>query len=238
MGKNILQVGSAKIKTNENDMVSLTDIWKAAQVDGKAIGKMEPKQWSRRDIGSEAIVSVAKSLNVPVSHLYNVTRGKQGGTYAHILIATAYASYLHPDLATEINNTYLRAVSGDVTLADEIVDRATPEDQVKHLMRTAGVVQRKQFTTALANHEVNGKGFGICTNSIYTGLFDACAAELRKAKNLPEKSNVREHMSLQEIIQTAHAEMIAVRNMDATKARGTNECALVCEQAARKVASI
>lgn len=238
MSKHILQVGSAKIKTNENDMVSLTDIWKAAQVTGQASGKLDPRTWKQRDVGSEAIDSAAKSLNETVSHIYNTARGSNGGTYAHILIATAYASYLHPDLATEINATYLRALSGDVTLADEIVDRATPEDQVKHLMRTAGVVQRKQFTTALANHEVTGKGFGICTNAVYTGLFDACAAELRKAKNLPEKASVREHMTVQEIIQTAHAEMIAVRNMDATKARGTTECAQVCEASARKVASI
>lgn len=238
MSKAILQVGTVKIKINDSQMVSLTDIWKAAQAEGKATGKMEPKQWSRRDIGVDAIEAAAKSLKVPVSHLYIVTRGKHGGTYAHILIATAYASYLHPDLATEINTTYLRALSGDVTLADEIVDRATPEDQVKHLMRTAGIVQRKQFTKVLTAHEVDGKGIGICTNAVYTGLFNACAAELRKIKNLPEKANVRESMTVQEIIQTAHAEMIAVRNMDATRSRGTRECAHVCEQAARKVASL
>lgn len=237
MSKVILHVGEAKIKVDVNQMVSLTDIWKAAQVAGMGANKSAPKDWIRYS-GAQFIGVVAEKLKVVSAHLFSIHKGRYGGTFAHPQIALAYASYLDPRLEHQINTTYTRAISGDVTLADEIVDRAKPEDQVKHLMRTAGVVQRKEFTKALVGHEVDGKGIGICTNSIYTGLFDACAAELRKARNLPEKANVREHMTVQEIIQTAHAEMIAIRNMDATRSRGTRECASVCEQAARKVASI
>lgn len=79
MSKHILQVGQAKIKTNENDMVSLTDIWKAAQVTGQASGKLDPRTWKQRDVGSEAIDSAAKSLNETVSHIYNTARGNNGG---------------------------------------------------------------------------------------------------------------------------------------------------------------
>jgi len=238
MSKHILQVGTAKIKTDENDMVSLTDIWKAALAVGKADGKMEPKQWSKRDIGTDAIESTAKSLKVPVSHLYKTVKGKYGGTYAHILVATAYASYLHPDLATEIRATYLRAVSGDVSLADEIVDRAKPEDVQKHLVRTAGIVTRNEFTATLGQHGVHNHGFGTCTNAIYVPILGGTAAELRELRNLPAKSNVRTTMSAQEIILTAHAEMIATRDIKSTRAYGNDDCTNVCTRAAKRVASL
>lgn len=237
MSKHVLQVGSVGIKTNSDGMVPLTDIYQAAVSAGMAEGKVNPKDWQRRE-GKELVEFASSSLNGTDRPIIKSARGKGGGTYGEANIALAYAKYLSPELHYQVNETYLRAKSGDVTLADEIVDKAKPEDQVLHLMRTAGKVQRKQFTGSLVKHEVDGKGIGVCTNAIYTGAFNACASELRKIKNLPEKANVREHMTVQEIIQTAHAEMIAVRNMDATRARGTRECARVCEDAARKVASI
>ena len=224
------------IKQDKDGLYSLNDIFQQAVDRGIADGKVDPRTWVNRD--GKQLIAYAKNHNATNRHIIKASRGKGGGTSAVPEICLAYAEYLSPKLHMEVNQTFLRAQSGDVTLADEIVDRAKPEDQIKHLMRTAGVVQRKMFTGALVKHEVDGKGIGVCTNSIYTGLFDNCASELRKLKNLPEKANVREHMTVQEIIQTAHAEMIAVRNLEATRARGTRECSAVCEQAARKVASI
>lgn len=225
------------IKADKDGLFSMTDIYRQAQERGLSEGKRSPSDWSRES-GKEIIDFAKENLNARKTGIIKTTRGKGGGTLAVPEICLAYAKYLSPELHMEVNQTFLRAKSGDVSLADEIVDRASDEDQVLHLMRTAGKVQRKHFTGALSKHEVDGKGYAICTDAIYTGAFNACAKELRKLKNLPEKTNVREHMTVQEIIQTAHAEMIAVRNMDATKARGTTECAQVCEAAARKVASI
>lgn len=175
------------IKADKDGLYSLNDIYQQAVDRGLADGKQSPYEWQRRE--GKNIIDYAKSVNAANCRIIKAARGKGGGTRAIPEICLAYSKYLSPALHMEVNQTFLRAKAGDVTLADEIVDRATPE-------------------------------------------------ELRKIKNLPAKANVREYMTVEELIQTAHAEMIAVRNMDATKARGTNECAAVCEAAARKVAAI
>lgn len=95
-----------------------------------------PRDWKRRD-GAQFIDFIAQNLNVAERHIYKATRGKGGGTYAHWQIALAYAKYLSPELHMQVNEVYARAKAGDVTLADEIADKASPEQIVRPVsMRT------------------------------------------------------------------------------------------------------
>lgn len=224
------------IKRDSEGLYSLTDIFKQAQKKGMAEGKQSPAQWSRFE--GKAILEHAHSLNECKSHIIKTARGKGGGTLAIPEIALAYAKYLSPELHMLVNQTFLRAQSGDVTLADEIVDRATPNDVQLHMVRTAGKVTRNEFTSTLRDHGVYDWGFGTCTNAIYIPILGGDAKELRKSRNLPTKANVRAAMTAQEIIMTAHAEMIAARDIINVKALGNNDCVEVCSRAARRVAAL
>jgi hypothetical protein len=82
---------------------------------------------------------------------------------------------------------------GDINLAEEVVTRATPEQQELHLARMQGVVARNFLTHTLQEHGVRGYGFAQCTNNTYKGLFDKDARQLRQQKGLPVRTNVREH---------------------------------------------
>jgi len=233
----LLQVGTAKIKTDSKGMVSLNDLYEAATLAGMADNKLNPRQWKDR-AGSETIEFTANVLNVAICDVYKSIKGKGGGSYAHMQIALAYAKYLSPGLHYQVNETYLRAKTGDITLADEIVDKASPDDVAKHMVRTASKVTRNEFTGTLSTHGVHTLGYGMCTNAIYIPLLGGKASEIRQQRNLPVKANVRESMSAEEIILTAHAELLATRNIKATRAYGNDDCASVCKRAAERIASL
>ena len=64
------------------------------------------------------------------------------GTFGHWQIALAYAKYLSTDLEMHMNEVYMRYQAGDVTLADQIADKAGPEAQEWLLKSIAKKVQR------------------------------------------------------------------------------------------------
>jgi hypothetical protein len=148
---------------HEGDFICLTDLWKAS---GKPQGKHEPRHWKRYS-GQEFIDSVAKKLNVRPQHIYKTTRGRGGASWGHWQIALAYAKYLSPELHIHVNEVYMRYKLGDMTLADELVDNATLEEQERHAIRTLGKVARNFLTKTLDEHGVKGYGYMHCTNGTY-----------------------------------------------------------------------
>jgi hypothetical protein len=95
---------------------------------GMAGGKHDPRRWKDK-AGAGFIKAVAGKANVSSGDIYKTQKGHNGGTYAHPQIALAYAKYLSHDLHMYVNETFMRAESGDVTLAAEIADKASVVDQ-------------------------------------------------------------------------------------------------------------
>lgn len=232
-----LIIGGTQIRTNEAGLVSLTDIYAAAEREGVSDGKQSPYEWSRRD-GTNFIAFVAENLNTAQRRIYQSKRGKGGGTFAHWQIALAYAKYLSPALHMQVNEVYARVKSGDVALAEEIADRASPEDQERHAKRMAGKVARNRLTATLACHGVSGKGFADCTNAIYKPIIGGKKSEICAARNLPAKTNIRDVMDLEQLTRTALAEIVAKKRIERFNVRGNAPCAYECHQAATHVASI
>lgn len=178
---------------HDGDLICLTDLWK---VSGQPSGKRDPRRW-KEEAGLEFIDSVSKKLNVPIADIYKTTRGRGGASWGHWQIALAYAKYLSPELHMHVNEVYMRYQTGDITLADEIVDKVTPEQQEQHAARTLGKVARNFLTQTLSTHDVKGYGYLHCTNSTYKGLFDKNAKQLREERDLPARKNVRDDMNLE-----------------------------------------
>jgi frataxin-like iron-binding protein CyaY len=232
-----LIIGGMEIRTNEAGLMSLTDIWSAAQVAGMADGKRDPRRWKLQD-GAQFIEFIAEQLNVPQRDIYRATRGKGGSTFAHKQIALAYAKYLSPALHAQVNETYLRAKSGDVTLADEIADKATPEQQEWLARRMNGKVARNQLTSTLSAHGVQGKGFADCTNAIYRRVLGGKKSEICASRNLPSKTNLRDLMDLEQLTRTALSEIVAKKRIERYDVRGNAACEDECSKAAASVAAI
>lgn len=232
-----LIIGGSQIRTNEAGLVSLTDIYAAAEREGMADGKRDPRRWKLQD-GAQFIEFATATLNVPLRDIYRATKGKGGGTFAHWQIALAYAKYLSPQLHMQVNEVYARFKAGDVTLAEEIADRASPADQERHARRMAGKVARTQLTHTLACHGVNGKGFADCTNAIYRPIMGGKKSEICAHRGLPAKTNMRDVMDLEQLTRTALAEILAKKRIERFNVRGNAPCAAECETAARSVAAL
>lgn len=249
-----LIIGGTPVRTNEGHLVSLTDIFAAAAAAGMAEGKLDPRAWAQKPrekkSGSSGKVSmsggpgrdfidfIAENLNVDAAHIYRTQRGNGGGTFAHKQIALAYAKYLSPALHAQVNDTFLRATAGDVTLADEIADKATPEQQDWLAKRVAGKAARGQFTSALQAHGVTGKGFADCTNAIYRPILGGKKSEICAQRGLSRRTNLRDTMDLEQLTRTALAEIVARKNIERFNTRGNDRCAYECSRAAERVAAI
>lgn len=235
-----LILNGTPIRTDDDGRVSLNDIHAAAQnVDAADIlkTKRDPRRW-QKEAGEQFVEFVAENLNVRKSDVLKSKRGKGGGTFAHWQIALAYAKYLSPALHMQVNEVYARFKAGDVTLADEIADRATPAQQEWLARRTASKVARNQLTSTLAAHGVHGKGYADCTNAIYRNVMGGKKSEICAARGLPARTNVRDVMDIEQLTRTTLAEIVAKKRITRHNVRGNTLCAHECDRAAYAVAQI
>ena len=103
------------VKTND-EMVSLTDLWKAAGGDPK----QKPAHWVQQDNVQAFITSVEKKEKVRRKYLFKAVTGRTGGTYAHWQIALAYAKYLSPEMHMAANAVFRGYVNADPAMAASI----------------------------------------------------------------------------------------------------------------------
>lgn len=252
---NIQLFDGATIRVDADNLVCITDIYKIAVERGMAEGKLEPKFYFRKsnprksgtsgnisESGGEGLQFVeylAENLKVSATHIYKTTRGKGGGTFAHWQIALAYAKYLSHELHMRVNETYMRAQSGDVTLAAEITEKQQDPKKTAWLaQRVKSIHARNVLTDVLSRHGVKtGVEIAQCTNTVYRHLFHKTAKEMRIARKLPEKANVRESMSRLELAATEFAELLASERIEREQANGLKQCDSHCGHAARIVAN-
>ena len=142
-----------------------------------------------------------------------------------------YAGYLSPKLEIETREVWLRFRSGDATLADEILQRSSPEDNQWAGVRALGRSKRNEFTAVLQEHGVDAKGYALCTNAVYTGLFDANAQQLRIDKGLMTKSgSLRDAMDTDELVSIMFAETLSRKRILDEDAAGNTQCVKATER--------
>lgn len=228
---------SNNILVDEEGLVSLNDVYHIAIERGIDDGKRNPSDWSL-EAGSSFIDFVAKNLNLHASYIYKTKRGKGGGSFAHWQIALAYAEYLSHELHMRVNETYMRAQSGDVTLAAEIAEKQQDSKKTAWLaQRVKSIHARNVLTDTLTSHGVT-KGYEIegCTNAVYQGMFENTAKEIKEERNLPANANLRDSMDETELLAIALAENLAKRKIQATNSQGYTECKTRCLDASKIIA--
>lgn len=249
--------GDALVRQDQHGFISLNDMWLAA---GKPEGKLDPRRWAGKPYekisgssgkpsvsggpGYEFIEFIANKLNVNAAHIYKTTRGKYGGTWAHWQIALAYAKYLSPEFHAWANQVIKERIEENASPELGIArsrDRAVAawrkqgKDEAFISARLKGIDARNVFTETLGKHGISGSGFGICTNNIYKPVVGGTAAEVRKQKGLPDKCNLRDHMSAVELAGTFFAETLASDKIQRENRQGLNPCASACLSAGMDV---
>jgi len=218
----------------EGEMVNLTDLWKeAGSVETKA-----PKHWLSQEQTKGFISALVKILKVTENYLIKIKRGKAGGTWAHKQIALEYAQYLDQKLGVLVNELFFQRVEEEKN-PDLIVDRAISTYKKKGYddkwisLRLKGKGTRNEFTSCLAAHGVEREGFRNCTNAIYSHLYGGTTAVIREKKHLPEKVNIRDNMTLDELTAVEFAEMLARNSIKANNLNGNGQCEIASTNASK-----
>lgn len=231
----------------EGDMFSLTDLWKSA---GSPSGKA-PADWQQSKSVQEFLemASASQNLNAGNSGIIKTQRGrgKMQGTWAHKIVALAYAKYLDPKLHVLVNEVFFERVEeeanpelavqrGNARAAKTWAKQGKSDQWIEE--RIIGIAGRKAFTSGLAQHGVRGgAGFRNCTNAIYIPLYGGTTAVVRQKKNLSAKDNIRDNMNALELASTRLSELLALNTIQVNNLNGNGQCEMACTQAAKSVAN-
>lgn len=237
---NALVVRGREVRFDDNGLACLNDIWEAA---GYSKNR-KPSDWSRLDTTRRKMERVLE-LVTGKSRDYNrddmrkvlrVVRGRGAGTFADIRLALDYAEYLNPKLAIEVKEVFLRYKAGDATLADEVLQSASAEDNEWAAKRAITRAVRIQYTAELKARGVSEpKHYAICTNTTYQSLFGKTAKELKQAKGLPANSNLRDKLDARELAFLGASEALSVERMEDEDSQGFSECNTATGKAASAI---
>ena len=227
---------SRTIRTNDHGLVCLNDIWAVAGSDPTR----RPAKWlssaaARRLTGAlrKRIVRNLDNSGEPLLHAS--TKGRFGLSHAHVVLAQAYCEYLDADLAVEVREVFLRYRAGDASLADEILERASVEENRRVAVRAMGRVTRGQFTDVLQEHGVRAPFYAICTDTVYRTVLDKPAAELKRDLAVPKAGSLRDALSTTELAAIALAESFSADRIKAENRQGGPACQQATATAARNV---
>lgn len=217
------------IRVDADGFVCLDDIWRAA---GYSV-RQKPADWKELAVTGRLIVALLEQnarktgiKNYNPNSVIRTKKTKGGGTYAAAHLAVKYAEFLNPKLALEVADVFLRYKVGDPALADEVLERASPEANEwagKRAMARAG---RRFFTDTLKSHGVRApREFARCTDAVYIGLFRKNTRQLRAVKQV--STNLRDAMDGVELTFVAAGEALARERIEQTDCQG----AIACEAA-------
>lgn len=225
---NSLTIRGRAIRFDANGLACLNDIWTAAGF----TKNQRPSDWTSLGTTHARITRVlklitGKSGNYEKQDMQRVLKtkiGANGGTYADIRLALDYAEYLNPALAIEVKEVFLRYQAADATLADDILSRASPEDNRWAGVRALSRSNRKNYTQTLKDHGVVEKGYMDCTEAVYQSLLGAKSYKIREQRGLPKGSNLRNHMDTSELSFVMAAEALTAERIADEDRRGNALC--------------
>jgi hypothetical protein len=227
-GQYQLTIRGRPITEDEHGRICLDDLWElSGEKDTRA-----PKQWRRTGPASKLINAL--QLKVTTSHLndgiggatvIDADRGEGvKGTYAHPVLAAAYAGYLNPKLEIEIREVWLRYRAGDATLADDILQRASAEANHWAGVRALARSNRVSFTDTLKAHGVVDRGYMECTEATYEHLLGGRSYQLRAQRGWPAKANLRDRLRSDELSYVMAAESLIAERIVEEGRTGNDAC--------------
>lgn len=125
---------------DRDEMLSLTDMWKAAGGDDSR----KPSEWLRQEATKRFVEFLGDSIGVPEvgkNHfgLVSVSRGgvTRGETFAHWQIGLAYAKYLSPDFhmwCNEVVRAHMEGTKQVATLPPDVLELIRRDDGISRML--------------------------------------------------------------------------------------------------------
>jgi hypothetical protein len=154
---NSITLRDRKVRTDEHGRICLNDIWAS----GNFSDSQKAHEWwrypSAQGLADALLERQGKSrpfTKADFAEIYYAIGKPGGGTFAHPILACAYAGYLSPGLEVEVREVWLRYRAADPTLADEVLERASPDANLWVASRAEARAVRNGYTETLRDHEV------------------------------------------------------------------------------------
>jgi hypothetical protein len=201
------EIAGKKVSEDDNGNVCLNDFWEIA---GKP-ENLRPTNWHRQK-RTQALEAALQERIMFLKHkgpkdaansTYYVTgRGNARKTYAHPVLALAYAEDLLPALGVQVREVFLRYREADITLANDILDRITEqvlEDETRILNREEMTVRNRELAAQGKRAGCTRWDYAELHNSGYRGLYKWLdAAGIHRLKKLTKNQQILDHMSAAE----------------------------------------
>jgi hypothetical protein len=188
--------------------VCLNDLWEAA---GKP-EQLRATEWHRqkRTQALEAalierimVLNHKSEKSAKGSVYYVAGRGRASRTYAHPVLALAYAEDLLPALGVQVREIFLRYRANDISLANDILDRiaAQVQEDEQRIFTRDEIIEHNKLIAA------HGKEAGCSLrweyaelhNSGYRGLYNGLDENgIHKLKGLTKSQKILDHMTVAE----------------------------------------
>ncbi|WP_164729920.1 KilA-N domain-containing protein [Rhodomicrobium lacus] len=189
-----------KVTEDDKGNVCLNDFWDMAEKPEH----LRPTEWHRQKrtqalenaLLERIMVQNHNSKKIDADSMYYVTgKGRNAKTFAHPVLALAYAEDLLPALGVEVREIFLRYRAKDVSLASEILEGLHEQeeyDQLRVKLRNL-VKEHNKLSVGVTNFEAyNGAGLA----GLYGGL---TKAQLLKRKGLASDAHHLDHAGHEEL---------------------------------------
>jgi hypothetical protein len=133
---------------------------------------------------------------------YVVGKGRASKTFAHPVLALAYAEDLLPALGVEIREVFLRYRANDISLANDILDRIAEqvrEDEMRIHIRGEITVRNRELASEGSKAGCSGWQYAELHNSGYRGLYNGLdEGGIHRLKHLTKNQKILDHMTAAE----------------------------------------
>lgn len=85
---------------------------------------------------------------------------------------------------------------------------------------------------------MKNNGFGMCTNAIYDNVLGGKKSDICKSRGFKESTNLRDVMSVEELVATSMSELVASKRIRSNNAQGNTRCRIECDLASKSVTAL
>lgn len=244
---NDLVIWGARINQDPDGFLSLTDMWKlSGQVEWKA-----PRHWRRLPTTGELVQALC--VEVGFSHFIEKTpeesviytrKGRNAQTFAHIILALAYAEYLDPKLGIEVRRIALRFWGGDVSLLDDFMrnmEVRAHEDENRVITRE----KIRDNNSVLQFRILYGLGargrrqYADFHNAGYEAQYNGENEDaIKKRKGLGPKQDILDYMNFQEAAANMFRTALAQGSLTNNPVNSVPEACAVNREMGRRVRAV
>ncbi len=200
---NELVIRGRRVSQDADGYVSLTDMWRiAGKDDNRSAARWRVLPATKaliQALSQNSRFSAVIKNSKTKSAIYSKS-GKGGGTYAHPILALAYAEYLSPEIGVEARDIALRFWSRDVTLLDEFHGerRRQVKDDERRVFLREEIRKDNELLDARLRKTGAGETWQIQEfhDAGYRGLYDGRdEQDIHEIKDLDRGQKILDHMT-------------------------------------------